>query len=469
MIESLTYTPLAVFVACATPLAASAPSPISQPPHHCSVKNMHAAPPPLFTWRIPAIWVYEQSRPLLPGLLWSEALTALVPLPSLRTECGSGFGLAACPASGLLVTSDYYKKTLSVWGLPDGVSSSGGNTSGGAAGACVGGAWAGGGGGGLRLVSTLGGDGSAAPMHFKFEDVLGRSGYLAFMPPAATNTSGSSGSSSAHPLLLVTDAGHDAVHLVDVVGGSHAGYLASPGSIAGPRSVAVSRTSPLVAVSAWKRRGGWGHVVVVYRGSGAVWEVVRVIRGGFGGPGARDRQLRWPYGLRFSGDGDGICVADLDGRVSVFPVGDGGFVRHLATGLRGRNPYDVEAVEGGWLVACKGSHTVEFVCDSVGGDQVGGGRPSLGKAGGGHGSGDGEFWFPVALAVVPGLGLVVRESGNNRLQVFATPDAIAMAAMSCMRVAWMVSVARAVRRRSLGVSTPSGAHQWQGLKKARRR
>ncbi len=58
-----------------------------------------------------------------------------------------------------------------------------------------------------------------------------------------------------------------------------------------------------------------------------------------------------------------------------------------------------------------------------------------------------EFNVPSALAVVPGLGLVVREANNSgRLQVFATPDA--MAAMSCTRVAWMVGVARAVLRRS---------------------
>jgi hypothetical protein len=49
---------------------------------------------------------------------------------------------------------------------------------------------------------------------------------------------------------------------------------------------------------------------------------------------------------------------------------------------------------------------------------------------------------------VPGLGLVVREALNDgRLQVFATPDAIAMAAMTHLRVSWMVAVARAVLRR----------------------
>jgi hypothetical protein len=131
-------------------------------------------------------------------------------------------------------------------------------------------------------------------------------------------------------------------------------------------------------------------------------------------------------------------VADFrNNRASVFRVGDGGFVRHIATGLT--NPVDVEEVEGGWLVACIGSQTVEFVCDGVGGD--GGGRPSVGKAGGGRGSGDGEFSCPTALAVVPGLGLVVRDALNGgRLQVFATPDAIAMASKSASRVAWMAPV-----------------------------
>jgi hypothetical protein len=46
-----------------------------------------------------------------------------------------------------------------------------------------------------------------------------------------------------------------------------------------------------------------------------------------------------------------MCAADLyNGRASVFRVDDGGFVRHVATGLH--NPWDVEEVEGGWLVAC---------------------------------------------------------------------------------------------------------------------
>ena len=98
-------------------------------------------------------------------------------------------------------------------------------------------------------------------------------------------------------------------------------------------------------------------------------------------------------------------------RVSVFRVEDGSFARHVATGLRG--PYDVEECEGGWLVACWSSHTIEFVGGDVDGGGVG--RARLGK----WGSGDGEFKDPSALALVPGLGLVVREISNGgRLQVF---------------------------------------------------
>jgi hypothetical protein len=277
-------------------------------------------------------------------------------------------------------------------------------------------------------------------MQFKFEDDDDVSGNLAFTPPTPTPTS------SDRPLLVVTDAGHDAVHLVDVpvVGQTHAGYLASPGSIAGPRGVAASGTSPLVAVIAWKEASSGDHVVVVYRGSGAVWEAVRVIGGGFGSPGACDGQLDAPFGLRFSAGGSEMCVADaFNNRISLFRVDAGGFVRHVATDLS--KPHDVEEVEGGWLVACCASDTVEFVGDGITDD--GFGCLHL----------DEQYCFPAALAVVPSLGLVVREVGKGgRLQVFATPDAIAMASMSPTRVSWMCAMARAALRREAGSATHAG-------------
>ena len=63
-------------------------------------------------------------------------------------------------------------------------------------------------------------------------------------------------------------------------------------------------------------------------------------------------------------------------------------------------------------VPCWGSNTIEFVGGDVGSGDVG--RARLGK----RGSGDGEFDCPSALALVPGLGLVVRERNNCRLQLF---------------------------------------------------
>jgi hypothetical protein len=200
------------------------------------------------------------------------------------------------------------------------------------------------------------------------------------------------------------------MHVIDVTGRVHAGYVAAPGTIAGPRGVAARGS--LVAVSAWKKRGSGDHVVHVFEGSGAMWTAVRVVGGGFGDPGSADGQLKCPFGLRFTGDGTELAVADVDNaRVIVFRVEDGSFVRHVATGLS--YPFDVEECEGGWLVACPGSHTIEFVGGDVGGGGgVGGAR--LGK----YGSGDGKFKDPSALALVPGLGLVVRELDNDRFQVF---------------------------------------------------
>jgi hypothetical protein len=191
------------------------------------------------------------------------------------------------------------------------------------------------------------------------------------------------------------------------------------------------------------------HVVVLYRGGGTVWEAVRVIGGGFG-------QLKVPSGLRFCRDGDSICVADCNNnRASVFRVGDGGLVRHIATDLG--SPFDVEEVEGGWLVACWASQRVEFVGDdgTVGGLD-GGGRPYLGTSGSADGKGHGEFYYPTALAVVPGLGLAVRDYGNGRLQVFATPEVVAMGAMAPLRVAWMTTVARAVLHHQRGLARDGG-------------
>lgn len=61
---------------------------------------------------------------------------------------------------------------------------------------------------------------------------------------------------------------------------------------------------------------------------------------------------------------------------------------------------------------------------------------------------DGHFCYPSNLALVPGVGLLVRDVGHGlgRLQVFASVDDIAMASMSRDRMAWLVAVARGIVR-----------------------
>ena len=117
----------------------------------------------------------------------------------------------------------------------------------------------------------------------------------------------------------------------------------------------------------------------------------------------------------------------------------------------------MEECEGGWLVACGApSHTIEFVGggDVGSGGDSGEGQDSLGE----RGSGYGGFQYPTALTLVPGLGLVVRESGNDsdgRLLFFTTLDIIAMASMSAARVGWMVAVSRGALHRRGVTSNPT--------------
>lgn len=297
--------------------------------------------------------------------------------------------MAVCPALRLLVVSCHDTNRLNVFALPEG----GGFT-------------------GPRLVLTLRG----SPLRFVFNDKVGWSGQCAFTDPGTGGI-----------LLILTDAGNDAVHMFNATSFHCEGHMAPPGSISGPRGVAVRGRQ--AAVSCWKTRMLGDHSVRLFEVHASTWVPLRSVGGGFG---ELDGQLRAPRGVRFTSDGSGVVVADsANGRISLFRAADGAFVRQLATGLR--CPMDVEAYGGGWLAACEGSHSVEFVGD------VDGERASLGK----YGLGGGEFRTPAALAWIPDMGLAVQEYGNGRVQVLAPWDMVCMAAMSAARVAWMGAAARA--------------------------
>jgi hypothetical protein len=333
-------------------------------------------------------------------------LDALQLAPSFRTVCGRGYGLAVCPALGLLVTSNPKRSCLDVFGLTARKDSVDGEPA-----------------VGLARVGAL--EGAALRPRVQFKFVEGSvSGFLTFMGPHSARR------------LLVTDVGCDAVHIVDVVGRAHVGYVAAPGSIAGPRGVAARGS--LVAVGVWRKGGSGDHVVQLFEGSGTSWTALRVVAGGFGHPGRADGQLCIPRGLRFTGDGTGLVVADYGNkRASRFSVADGSFVGHIVVGVP--DPRDVEEYDGGWLVACGDFHVLHVIDGVVVGTL------------GGLGFEDGEFYEPTVLAMVRGVGLMVRDSSREgRVQVYITPDVVAMDGISSLRMAWMVAVVRGgLRRRPL--------------------
>jgi hypothetical protein len=172
-----------------------------------------------------------------------------------------GTGLAVCTDLGLLVISSSGK--LQVFALPEDIARDYGVPR------------------ELVHVRTLGG---VAPMEFGFYN---NSGYMAF-------TDGC-GEAIFNRLLLVTDTGRgvsDAVHVVDVVRGTHLGYVAAPGTIMSPRGSATRKS--LAAVSCWESEPG-NDVVRVFECNCGTWTAVRTIAVA-------------ATGLRFTADGLGLVV-----------------------------------------------------------------------------------------------------------------------------------------------------------------
>jgi len=320
------------------------------------------------------------------------------------TPCGLGVGMAACTSLGVLVTSHSGLCELWVFELR------------------TRGKWFGNSPDYVIGISAL-----PQPIHFGFYDCAGWSGNLAFTGPASARR------------LLVTDSGNDAVHVMDVVGRSHVGYLAAPGTIRGPRGVAA--WGSLAAVSVFTHSLTEGHVVELFEGGGVEWTRVRVVGGTDGTPEFSHWRLRNPMGLRFTHDGTRLVVANFARDcVSMFRVEDGTFAGHIAAGAI--HVRDAEKVEGGWLMACSGPHILQCRLS----DEPGFGIDKyISVSSPVHSSP--RLKHASALVTVPGFGLVVREMQDGRLWMYSTPDLVKMRTMSCMRVAWMVGVSRGIQHR----------------------
>ena len=352
-------------------------------------------------------------------------LDTLIPLAVRATRSSGGTGLVVCRDLGLLITSNFWDCCLDVFALPRACSVAGVN---------------------LDLLYSLGrfkGEEGGAKMAFKFNGGDTPSGYLAFVGCTTSR------------LLLVSDAGSEAVHVVDVVGRKHVGYVAAPGTIDGPKQIATRGS--LVAVNVRPSSTGLPYTgeykVVLFEGSGVSWMKVREVQNLGCKRGCADERLYDSTGLRFTRDGTGLVVANNgSASVSILRVQDWTFERHVVAhpmlSMTFKRFVDVEECEGGWLIAYATRNADHCAVTFV--DDEGVRRATMGQLG----REIGEFTGLDGMTLVPGLGLVTREFWNNgRVQVFATPDVVAMGAMSHMRVAWMVAVARGVASRAAKAAT----------------
>jgi len=318
----------------------------------------------------------------------------------LMTMCpGGGTGLAVSPRLGVAVVASG-RHVLRVYKLEGGPE-------------------------GMPLLDVLGHD-EEGPMHFHFDP--DNSSCLAFGPLALE---------AGQDLLLAADFGHDTVHIIDVPGRAHMGYVWGRGGIPSPRGVAT--------------RGA--RVAVTLRHFDAMWVLERQGTGDW----VRTHTfptLEGPRGLRFAADGAHIVVAEA-GRHRVTKVSlPDGCMTQLGYMIY---PTDVLEVSGGWLVTKQGIDPhYTFLPDK---NAV---SPDLPRVARGPDAYIG--YYPTALAYAPRLGLLAVPNGDpHHIHGFSTRDDMAMASMSQARLAWMTTAHRARHRgvqSSEESATPGAVREW---------
>lgn len=262
--------------------------------------------------------------------------------------------------------------------------------------------------GGFVKDCTLGGH---PPLQFAFRDPSGR---MVFTSVAT----------SPH-LLLVTDGGSGAVHMIDVRNRQHVGYVAPPHSVPFPRGIAASGS--FVAVSTWK---DWDpvtcrHSVWIYKAVAGTtsWVKFQVVDG-----------FCRPNAVRFCSGRHGVLklvVFSSGGVLTKVVVGARSFRQVLYPSI-GRTGFDVEECPLGWMVTRDAGVTL---CDAKMKVLQKNVLPAL------------KSWPTAkdwcrALVRVPGWGLIVMK--KYHVQLFATRHDIAMFSMSKARVAWMAVVKRSI-------------------------
>jgi hypothetical protein len=147
-----------------------------------------------------------------------------------------------------------------------------------------------------------------------------------------------------------------------------------------------------------------GTIELLSYASGALIRSISVIGSG------PDRMGDRCAGLRFTPDGRFVVAAEQDNkRLSMFRASDGGFAKHIGAGVLANGNKDVQFAQNGeLLVADFYNHRVCVL--NADGD-------TLLRTWGTHGSADGQFKLPTALALVDSK-LFVLDFNSARVQVF---------------------------------------------------
>jgi DNA-binding beta-propeller fold protein YncE len=196
--------------------------------------------------------------------------------------------------------------------------------------------------------------------------------------------------------VLVAEANNNRVQQVRIVDGSWVRFVGE-GVLAGPQYVDCN--ADVIAVSEECHR-----ISVLSWADGSV-------RAQFGRIGSGRGQLNGPSGARLLADGSGLVVADQGShRLCVFTL-SGEFVAAVGGYEQGLiSPYDVLecASDGSFIVANAIRHNLFKLSRDGAKVEV------YGKRGGGNG----EFYYPTALAALPDGGMVAHELHGVRFQVF---------------------------------------------------
>lgn len=89
------------------------------------------------------------------------------------------------------------------------------------------------------------------------------------------------GDRATERLLIVTDSGNNAVHVIDVIARVHVGHVAAPRTIEAPKG--VSARASVVAIST---RASYTHSVCLFQGARTTWTLTRKLVVGGGGKGS---------------------------------------------------------------------------------------------------------------------------------------------------------------------------------------